>query len=99
MKARIGRCTKCDSKNIMKNGHSKNGKQQYACKDCGAHRILESEKDYSEERKTEIIKSYEERVSIRGLKRIFNVTPETVSGWLKKNRQTIVRYRRNLIAS
>lgn len=99
MKARIGKCTKCESENILKNGHSKNGKQQYACKDCGAHRILESEKDYSEERKTEIIKAYEERVSLRGLKRIFNVTPETVSGWLKKNRQTIAKYKRNLIAS
>lgn len=85
MKARIGKCTKCESENILKNGHSKNGKQQYACKDCGAHRILDSEKDYSEERKEEIIKTYQERTSLRGLERIFHVSAETVSGWLKKN--------------
>ena len=84
MKARIGQCTKCNSENIMKNGHSKNGKQQYACKDCGAHRILEYEKDYNEERKAEILRAYQERTSLRGLTRIFHVARQTVSGWLKK---------------
>ena len=96
MKAGIGKCTKCKSENILKNGHSKNGKQQYVCKDCGAHRILDPEKDYSEERKAEILRAYEERTSLRGLNRIFHVARQTVSGWLKKNEPS--KYRRNIVA-
>lgn len=84
MKDRIGRCTKCQSENIVKNGHSSNGKQQYYCKACKAHRILESEKKYNEERKEEIIRAQTERVSLRGIERIFHITRNTVSGWIKK---------------
>ena len=84
MKNKIGICTKCESSNIIKNGHNASGKQQYLCKNCGARRILESEKKYNESRKGEIIKTYFERASLRGIERIFLVRRQTVSGWLKK---------------
>ena len=82
----LGFCTKCKSENIVKNGHNGSGQQQYFCKDCGAHRVLDSEKRYPEERKEEIIRTYFERTSLRGLERIFYVSRNTVSEWLKKNR-------------
>jgi transposase-like protein len=63
----------------------RSGKQQYHCKDCGAYRIFESEKKYNETRKGEIIRTYFERASLRGLERIFHVSRQTVSEWLKKN--------------
>ena len=81
----LGNCTKCGSDNIIKNGYNGSGKKQYLCKDCGARRILESEKKYNESRKGEIIRAYFERTSLRGLERIFHVSRQTVSGWLKKN--------------
>lgn len=81
----LGLCTKCGSRNIVKNGHNSSLKQQYYCKDCKAHRILESEKKYNEERKGEIFRAYFERASLRGLERIFHVSRHTVSDWLKKN--------------
>jgi transposase-like protein len=80
-----GNCTKCQSDNLVKNGHNGSGKQQYHCKDCGAYRIFESEKKYNETRKGEIIRTYFERASLRGLERIFHVSRQTVSEWLKKN--------------
>jgi transposase-like protein len=95
MREKIGNCTKCGSDNLLKNGHTSNGKQQYFCKDCGAHRILEQEKDYNESRKGEIIRTYLERASLRGLERIFHVSRQTVSGWLKKNNLPITYNRRN----
>ena len=95
MKEKIGSCTKCGSDNLLKNGHTSNGKQQYFCKTCGARRILEHEKDYSESRKGEIIRTYFERASLRGLERIFHVSRNTVSGWLKKNNLPIAYNRRN----
>ena len=95
MKEFLGFCTKCGSKNIVKNGHNGSGQQQYYCKDCNAHRILESEKRYPEERKGEIIRAYFERASLRGLERIFHVSRQTVSGWLKKNNREFAHNRGN----
>lgn len=85
MRNRLGNCTNCKSENIVKNGHNGTGKQQYYCKDCKTRRILEFEKRYNESRKGEIIRAYLERTSLRGLERIFHVSRQTVSGWLKKN--------------
>ena len=85
MKNRLGKCTNCESDNIVKNGHNGSGKQQYYCKDCKTHRIFESEKKYNESRQGEIIRAYLERTSLRGLERIFYVSRQTVSQWLKKN--------------
>lgn len=99
MKEFLGLCTKCGSKNIVKNGHNGSGQQQYYCKDCKAHRVLESEKRYPEEKKGEIIRAYFERTSLRGLERIFHVSRNTVSGWLKKNDREIAYYRRNTYQS
>jgi len=95
MKEKIGRCTNCGSDNLLKNGHTKNGKQQFFCKDCGTHRILESEKDYNETRKGKIIRTYIERTSLRGIERIFHVSRQTVSGWIKKNDRDFAYNRRN----
>lgn len=81
---KLGICTKCNSENIVKNGHNGAGKQQYLCKNCGARRILEREKKYNEARKGEILRVYFERASLRGVERIFHVSRLTVSGWLKK---------------
>ena len=41
---------------------------------------------YSEARKDEILKAYQERSSMRGLTRTFGVSRTTVSKWLKKSR-------------
>lgn len=95
MKKKLGNCTKCKSENIVKNGHNGSGKQQYYCKDCKAHRILESEKLYNESRKGEIIRTYLERTSLRGIERIFHISRQTVAGWLKKNNRTTSYNRRN----
>lgn len=95
MKEKIGSCTKCGSDNLLKNGHTSNGKQQYYCKNCGAHRILESEKRYPESRKGEIVRAYIERASLRGIERVFHVSRQTVSEWIKKNNIPIAYNRRN----
>ncbi|WP_036307393.1 helix-turn-helix domain-containing protein, partial [Methyloglobulus morosus] len=60
------------------------GKQQYRCKDCGACKVLEPTVRYSEGRKEEILRAYQERSSLRGISRAFGVSRPTVSAWLKK---------------
>ncbi|MBE9563191.1 MAG: IS1 family transposase [Proteobacteria bacterium] len=37
------KCPECDSKNIKKNGHIHNGKQRYACSNCGGQPLAVQE--------------------------------------------------------
>ena len=39
---------------------------------------------YSEERKAEVLRAYQERSSLRGLNRTFGITRKTITQWLKK---------------
>jgi transposase-like protein len=78
------KCRSCLSENIVKNGRNVCGNQQYRCKDCGACKVLEPTVQYSDERKEEIMRAYQERSSLRGISRTFGVSRPTVVAWLKK---------------
>ena len=67
---------------------TRNGKQRYWCRDC-QRTLRESPQSqgYSEERKEEILRAYQERTSLRGLTRIFGVSRQTVATWIKKNEE------------
>ncbi|MCS4177689.1 transposase-like protein [Salinibacter ruber] len=78
-------CRECGSSNIVKNGHSASGSQQYHCKDCGDHKVLDPEpRGYSEEEKEKILRAYRERESKRAVSRIFGVSRNTLNRWLEK---------------
>ena len=76
-------CPRCTSKNIGKNGTTASGKQKIYCLDCKAYRLLDSS-PYTEEKKEEILKTYQERAALRGGQRIYGVAPQTVMNWIKK---------------
>jgi transposase-like protein len=79
------KCYHCGSEKLVKNGLAPNGKQKYKCLQCGKQsRENPSEKGYSDERREEILRAYQERSSLRGLTRTFGVSGTTVSLWLKK---------------
>ena len=83
IKAIIYKCRTCGSSNIVRNGHNECGSQQYHCHDCKAYRVLEPKApDYPEEKRQEIYRACRERVSMRGLERIFGVSRTTVYDWL-----------------
>lgn len=83
---KVVQCRHCGSEALVKNGHAPNGKQKYLCKDCGrSSRDDPASKGYSEERKEEILRAYQERSSLRGLTRTFGVSRNTVTTWLKKS--------------
>lgn len=83
----IYHCRSCESHNIMKNGHSVNGKQQYICKNCGYTGVInpQPKTKHSEEEKEKILNAYFERPSMRGICRIFDVSRPTLALWLKKS--------------
>lgn len=79
-------CSHCGSDSYRKDGFTSNGKQKYRCKSCArTFRENPGTNAYSEERKEEILRAYHERTSLRGLTRIFGVSRQTVTSWLKKS--------------
>jgi transposase-like protein len=78
-------CPTCTSDKLVRNGHAPNGKQRYFCRECKrSSRENPAPRGYSDERKAEILRAYEERSSLRGLERTFGVSRYSVAKWLKK---------------
>lgn len=78
-------CRHCQSNNLVRYGLAPNRKQKFLCKDCHRQsRENPSTNAYPEPRREEILRAYEERSSLRGLRRTFGVARNTVSGWIKK---------------
>ena len=76
-------CHTCGSINIIKNGTNKCGNQQYHCKDCGAYRVLEPQHQrYTEAEKKKAVHAYRERMSLRGIARVFGISRHTVAQWV-----------------
>ncbi len=90
-------CPHCQSTQLKKNGKTASGKQKYYCHACGKYGTLNPEPRYTEERKEEILRAYQERSSFRGVERTFKVARQTVSAWLKKS-PAITRFERQLTA-
>lgn len=76
-------CRSCGSANIIKNGTNKCGNPQYHCKDCGAYRVLDPERRHSQATREQVLKAAQERVSLRGIERIFKVCRQTVAKWIR----------------
>jgi len=80
------KCVHCGSERVIKRGFTRNGKQRHGCVECGrTFREKPQSNAYDEARKEEILRAYHERSSLRGLTRIFGVSRQTVTSWLKKS--------------
>ena len=78
-------CPHCGSEELVRDGHAPNGKQKYRCRACQRRsREHPTPHAYSQERREEILRAYEERSSLRGLERTFGVSRYSVIAWIKK---------------
>jgi insertion element IS1 protein InsB len=77
-------CRSCGSAHIIRNGHNRCGNAQYLCKDCGACRVLRPQQRYTAETKQTILAAYQERMSLRGVERVFGVWRGTVLRWVRQ---------------
>lgn len=92
MVSKLVSCYHCGSIEIKRNGFVPNGKQKYQCKDCGKASREDPDPGYSEGRKEEILKAYQERSSLWGVARTLGVSRTTVSKWLKKSQGVTTSY-------
>ena len=82
-------CHACDSINIIRNGTNKCGNQQYHCKDCGVFRVLSPKRPPSTAERETVLRAYQERMSLRGVERIFGFCRQTVMAWLESHVQSL----------
>jgi IS1 family transposase len=69
---------------MVKNGHDYKGAQKYHCKDCDAWGTLDARPYYTAAEKKRIVLAYLERVSMRGIERIFGTARRTLARWIEK---------------
>ena len=81
-------CGKCESSNIVKNGHNQSGTAQYLYKNCGTCRVLNSKQRTKQIDMDALSRTYEERNSYRSVGRIFGISHVTVYNLLKKSKIT-----------
>ena len=94
-------CRHCGSDDVVKNGLApNNGKQKYLCHACGRQsREDPSPNGYTEERKEEILRAYQERSSLRGLRRTFGLSPSHhVERWINTLGQRLSRFVRKTLS-
>jgi insertion element IS1 protein InsB len=76
------RCERCGSIDLVRNGTNKCGNPQYHCKNCGAYRVLKPKQVHPARHRQTVLKAYRERMSLRGIERVFQVHRQTVLRWL-----------------
>ena len=76
------KCPKCGSQNMVKNGHDYKGAQKYHCKNCVSYGTLEAQRGYDDRTRCQVKRAILERMSLRGIERVFGVTRRTVAKWL-----------------
>jgi IS1 family transposase len=67
---------------MVKNGHDYKGAQKYHCQSCGSYGTLHPQRGYSEGMCSQVKQAVLERMSLRGIERIFSLSRRTVSRWL-----------------
>lgn len=75
-------CPKCESKNMVKNGHDYKGAQKYHCKDCDSYGTLQAQRGYDEHVRAQVKRAFLERVSMRGIERVFGLSRRTLARWI-----------------
>jgi IS1 family transposase/transposase-like protein len=75
-------CARCESPNIVRNGHDYKGSQKYHCKDCGRYGTLEAQSGYAPAIREQVKQAVLERVSWRGIERLWGISRHTLAAWL-----------------
>ena len=76
------RCPECGSNWCVKNGHQKNGKQKFMCKDCGRSFIWKGEKNkHPEKVKEQALRMLGEGMSISAVLRVLRTFQGAVFCW------------------
>ncbi len=81
--ALVHRCPHCQGERLSKDGHTVRGAQRAKCKDCQRTFTLAPKGPrHSPALKKQVLRAYQDRMSLRGIHRTFGVCYQTVMKWL-----------------
>jgi len=76
-------CPSCDSDDIMKNGTTRRGKQNYKCRDCGRQFVENPQwKPIDPDRKAMIDRLLLEKLPLAGIARVLEVSEDWLQGYV-----------------
>jgi transposase-like protein len=83
-------CARCRNEKIRKYGHANNGAARARCRECEHPFILEPKgARYGAVFKEQVLRAYQDRMSMRGITRTFGVCYQTIIKWAgEKNRDS-----------
>lgn len=79
---KVHRCPKCNSVDIIRNGHDYKGAQKFHCKACSAYGTLVKKRASACSQRQQVLGAYCERASMRGIERIFGISRYYLACWL-----------------
>lgn len=77
-------CPDCQSQNIIRFGKTTGGYARFRCKDCKRTFSEAPERGPTPEFKEQVLAAYQERSSMRGIARVFHISRNTLTKWLKE---------------
>ena len=95
----VHRCPNCNSDDIEKNGHDYKGSQKYHCHRCKSYGTLNASQGYSQADKDLVLRTYQERASMRGVARIFGIARQTLARWLLEKGDALPELDTTLLAA
>ena len=88
----LRRCPSCESDNMIKNGHTHNGRQRYKCKSCRRQFVLNpSKKVVSDETKDRIDKPLLEKLPLAGIARAMDVSETWLQTYVNQKYAAVER--------
>ena len=78
-------CPDCHSPTVFRQGKTPQATQRLRCKDCKRTFINPADqRGYSPAFKEQVLAAYQERASMRGISRVFKISRNTLTTWLKQ---------------
>ena len=82
-------CPRCGSDQLVRNGHDYKGVQKFRCKTCNRYGTLKDQRQSGISKQACVEHAFTERVSLRGIARIFKFSRTTVDRWLTRTLEPV----------
>ncbi len=83
-------CPSCYSEDISLNGHTRHGKQNHKCRDCGRQFVLDPQWQALNQEKREFIdRLLLERISLAGIARVMQLSKDCVQRYVNQKAETV----------
>ncbi len=90
MSTTIPACPSCYSESVSFNGHTRHGKQNHKCRDCGRQFVLNPQwKPLSQEQRELIDRLLLERISLAGIARVMQRSDDCIQRYVNQKAQTV----------